>query len=116
MKKVVVVLIALLALTSCGINQNVSVNAVYPPKDNTQIVHSGQTLPQGLKRIGSITVGDTGFTFTSLCTYEACIQKIIQEAGKAGADVAYIVRIKEPTDDMGGSTCYTITADLYVYQ
>lgn len=116
MKRVSILLFVLMLLASCGVNQNVSVNAVYPPKNNTQIVHIGQTLPQGLKRIGSITVGDTGFTLTSLCTYEACIQKIMQEAGKNGADIAYIVRIKEPTDDIGGSSCYTIIADLYVYQ
>lgn len=116
MKNATILLFVLMVFTSCGINQDISVSTVYPPKSNTQIVHSGQALPQGLKRIGSITVGDTGFTFTSLCTYEACIQKIIEEAGKNGADVAYIVRIKEPTSDLGGSTCYTITADLYVYQ
>ena len=116
MKKVIILIFILMVLASCGINQNVSVNAVYPPKSNPQIVHTGQPLPQGVKRIGSITVGDTGFTLTSQCTYEACIQKIMQEAGKNGADVVYIVRIKEPTDDIGGSTCYTITADLFVYQ
>ena len=116
MKKSAILFIVLFVLSSCGINQKLSVYESHPPKTNTQIIHTGQPLPQGVRRIGSITVGDTGLTFTSLCTYEACMQTVISEAGKAGADVAYIVRIKEPTDDIGGSSCYTITADLYVYQ
>ena len=115
MKKIFVLVLFPMLFASCGINQNVSVNGVYPAKEHTQIVHSGQALPQGLMRIGSITVGDTGFTFSSLCTYESCMQTIASQAAKAGADVAYIVRIKEPMDDVGGSSCHTITADLYVY-
>ena len=116
MRKSLLLLGIAFILSSCGINQKVSVYESHPPKTNTQIVHTGQPLPQNVRRIGSITVGDTGLTFTSLCTYEACMQTVITEAGKAGADVAYIVRIKEPTEDIGGSSCYTITADLYVYQ
>ena len=114
--KVILWAMSLFMLAGCGISQNVSVYGKYPAKEYTQIIHSGQPLPQGLMRIGSITVGDTGFTFTEECTYEACMRTITSQAAKAGADVAYIVRIKEPTADIGGSTCYTVTADLYVYR
>lgn len=115
MKKGLLSVFALLLLASCSLKQNVSVYKTYPVKEKVQIVHAGQTLPQGLMRIGSITVGDTGFTFTSLCTYEACMHAITSRAAEVGADLVYIVHIKEPKSDVGGSSCYNITADLYVY-
>jgi len=115
MKKGLTLVFALMLLVSCGIKQNVSVYKTYPATESVQIVHTGQTLPQGLMRIGSITVGDAGFTLQSRCTYEACMQTIVSQAANAGADLVYIVHIKEPTSDIGGSACYNITADLYVY-
>ncbi len=115
MKKLFFLLIAVM-LTSCGIKKNINIYGKYPPKANVQIIHSNQSLPEGIVRIGSITLSDSGFTLTRECTYEACIQTVLQEASKAGADIAYIVQIKEPNEELGGSTCYTIIADLYIYK
>ena len=72
----------------------------------------GQNLPQNISRIGSIVIGDTGFTLDSECTYEACMNLIESEARKVGAHIVHIVHIKTPDEH---STCYNVTADLYRY-
>lgn len=114
----------LFLFNSCGIGITVSVPKHYPPtdEDKLEMIYLNQDLPKGLQRIGSITVGDGGFTLAYNCTYEACLMTIQQEAAKVGADVACIVLVKEPTSifhignggtSHGGTECYTVTADLY---
>ena len=115
-KKVILFLATLfflLTLGSCGLKKQVSVKQYYPPTEgNIPIIQTNQPLPSNIFRIGSIVVGESGLTPDGKCTYEACMQTIEKESRRVGAQLVYLVRVKEP--DMH-STCYNITAELYRY-
>ncbi len=106
--------IILLALfNSCALKKQVSVKEYYPPTEgNIPIIQTNQPLPQNIYRIGSIVVGESGLTPDGKCTYEACMQVIEKESRRVGAQLVYLVRVKEPDFN---STCYNITAELYRY-
>ena len=112
--KFIIALCALiLVLPSCRLKAIVSVNDYYAPTTGRiPIYQTGQQLPDNIIRIGSIEVGDMGLTPTNQCTYEACMKLIEDESKKKGADLVYLVRVKEPGY---WSTCYNITAELYKY-
>lgn len=118
--KFIIALCALIAVfPSCKqlkqLKTIVNVNYYYPPTVGIiPIYQTGQLLPEGTIRIGSVVVGEAGLTPTEKCTYEACIRTIENEARKAGADFVYLVNVKEP-DRFWGSTCYDITAEFYKY-
>lgn len=117
MKKLNLILMVMLlcVLPSCKLKTAVSVNDYYAPTSGRlPIYQTGQALPNDIVRIGSIVVGESGATPTKKCTYEACMQIIEDEAKKVGADIVYLVKVKEPS--VWGSTCYNITAELYKYQ
>lgn len=117
MKTFKILLIAIfvgLTCTSCKLKSIVTVNDYYPPTAGRMpIYQTGQTLPENIVRIGSIVVGESGMTPTKKCTYEACMQLIEDEAKKKGAELVYLVKVKEP--NVWGSTCYNITAEMYRY-
>lgn len=93
----------------------VSVSYHYPPTTGViNVYQTGQQLPNNIIRIGSVVVGESGWTPAERCSYEECIRAIEDEARKAGADLIYLVKVKEP-DRVWGSTCYDITAELYKY-
>lgn len=116
MKKILVILSSVLmtfAITSCTLKKQITVKQYYPPTEGQiPIVQTNQTLPKNIYRIGSIVVGENGLTPSGKCTYEACMQVIEEESRKVGAQLVYLVRVKEP--DIR-STCYNITAELYRY-
>lgn len=108
-----IILIFTATLVGCTLKKQVSVKQYYPPtEDNIPIIQTNQTLPQNIYRIGSIVVGENGLTPDSKCTYEACMQVIEEESRKVGAQLVYLVKVKEPDSN---STCYNITAELYRY-
>ena len=115
MKTKIFLLLMLATIASaCHLKKVVTVNDYYPPTAGRMpIYQTGQILPDNLVRIGSIEVGESGLTPAKKCTYEACMQVIEDEAKKAGAEVVYLVKVREP--DFWGSTCYNITAELYRY-
>lgn len=99
-------------IPSCKLKTVVSVNDYYAPTTGRlPIYQTGQQLPDNIVRIGSIVVGEGGMTPTKKCTYEICMQTIEDEAKKVGADIIYLVKVKEPS--VWESTCYNITAELY---
>ncbi len=116
MKKIITILTSVLlvfAITSCTLKKQVTVKQYYPPTEGQiPIIQTNQALPQNIYRIGSIVVGENGLTPDGKCTYEACMQVIEEESRKVGAQLVYLVRVKEP--DLH-STCYNITAELYRY-
>ena len=96
------------------LRRDVSVYDTYPPTPGRlPIIQTAQTIPDNSIQIGTVTVGESGFTKTKNCTYEACIEAIQEEAKKMGGQFIYIVKIKEP--DSWSSTCYNIVADIYRY-
>ncbi len=116
MKKIITILTSVLlvfAITSCTLKKQVTVKQYYPPTEGQiPIIQTNQALPQNIYRIGSIVVGENGLTPDGKCTYEACMQVIEEESRKVGAQLVYLVRVKEP--DLH-NTCYNITAELYRY-
>ncbi|MGN0236093.1 MAG: hypothetical protein ACI4BD_07295 [Paludibacteraceae bacterium] len=130
MKKILFLLIPFLFLTGCGLQRTVSVTRRYAPTTEVTIIQSGQTLPDNIIRMGSVSVGEGGLTLTEACTYEACMAAVEEEAMKVGADIIYVVSITTPNAFegygyswftggsyiVGGSTCFGIIADLYKRQ
>ncbi len=118
MKKLFCILslfVILFTLNSCGLKKQVSVRQYYPPTEgDIPIIQTNQPLPQNIFRIGSIVVGESGLTPDGKCTYEACMQVIEKEGRKVGAQLIYLVKVREP--DLLFSTCYNITAELYRYK
>ena len=116
MNKLVTILTSILlifAISSCTLKKQVIVKQYYPPTEGQiPIIQTNQALPQNIYRIGSIVVGENGLTPDGKCSYEACMQVIEEESRKVGAQLVYLVRVKEP--DLY-STCYNITAELYRY-
>lgn len=116
MKKLLILILAsiiLVSLASCGLKKELYVKQYYPPTaGNIPIIQTNQPLPSNIFRIGSIVVGESGFTPDGKCSYEACMQTIEKESRRVGAQLVYLVRVKEPDTH---STCYNITAELYRY-
>lgn len=107
-------IVCLLLFTSCGVKKVVSVSGYYTPTAGyIPLVQTNQTLPDKIYRIGSIVVGENGFTPSARCSYEECIKIIEEEARQAGAQLIYLVRVREPD---AHSTCYNITAELYRFE
>ena len=97
----------------------------YDPKPSVLVLYPMQPLPSGLQRIGTITVGNGGWILTEYCTFESCLNTIVSEAGRVGADVAKIIVIRKPYSiflegthgliDKGLTKCATsVTAELYI--
>lgn len=99
-------------LSSCKLKKQISVNRKYEPTvGKIALIQTNQYIPSNTYRIGSIVVGESGFTPSGDCTYEACM-RTIEEDRKVGTQLIYIVKAVEPNYS---STCYNITADLYRY-
>lgn len=127
MKKELIIVILLCALSSCSLMRRVDVAQKYAPTTEVSVIQMGQSLPEGLIRMGSVTVGEGGMTPTEECTYEACMRAVIEEAKNVGADIVLIIQVTSPTDSGGvgygyntgpiyyggGSSCYGIVAELY---
>lgn len=117
MKKLAFVFILLtIILGGCKLKEDLYVDNYYAPVDDVTIINLGQTLPDNIVRIGSISVGESGTTPTKKCTYQACMNAITLAAKKHGVHLVHIVSIREPYSSFWGSTCYDITADFYRYK
>ena len=91
----------------------VHVREYHERTESIKFVQTGQKLPDNIIRIGSIEVGEGGWTPAKDCSYEACMNAIETEAKRAGADIVYLVKVVEPGTWKG--TCYDITAEFYKY-
>ena len=111
--QIITAVIIIISLNNCTLKKQVSVKDLYPPTvGNISVIQTNQYLPTNIYRIGSIVVGENGLTPNGKCTYEACMRTIEEESRKVGAQLVYIVRVKEPDYY---SSCYNITAELYRY-
>lgn len=114
MKRLLSILAFLVFLGSvygCGLSIRAVATVPYPPSQSeVKIYNANQILPEGLKRIGSITIDDTGFTLSENGTYEACLAALREEAKKMGGNVVNIVNMQAPDSH---STIYRMTADVY---
>ena len=114
-------------MSGCKIKKTVEVRRYHEPTAAVQIVYSKKKLPKGLKRIGTVSVENCGLTYPRLCTFDACLNALSEEACRAGADVIRITYIRRPNRiayvglsyliDGGITRCSaTIKANMYVYK
>lgn len=87
MKRIVFVLLLIVTLSSCKLRESIYVDNYYAPVDEVTVISKGQTLPDNLIRVGSISVGESGATPAEKCTYQACMNAIILKAKQSGVHV-----------------------------
>ena len=110
MKKTIFVLFILI-LAACSTSKQTSVlnySTPLPAGTPVEVFGIGQKLPNDVKFIGSISVGDSGFT--SNCSYQEVINDAMSLARSMGGNIVQITSHKEP--DIW-STCHRIKADVY---
>ena len=81
-----------------------------PTKEKITLVPTGQQIPNDYVLVGTCTYGESGFTPTEICTYEAITRTAMEDARNIGATIVYVTKVKEPSF---GSSCYTITVHFY---
>ncbi|MDE6494378.1 MAG: DUF4156 domain-containing protein [Bacteroidales bacterium] len=71
----------------------------------------GEIVPEGAVLLGSVSVGEGGFTRTKNCTYQAVIADIRSLAAGMGGNAVVITKHKEPS--VWESSCHQISANVY---
>lgn len=110
MKKIIFLLFTLV-LSACSTSKQTSVlnyATPLPAGTHVEIIGLGQQVPDGAKLLGSISVGDSGFT--TQCSYQEVVRDAINMARNMGGNVLQITEHKEP--DIWTS-CHRIKADVY---
>lgn len=111
MKKNIFILLLGIVFISCSTSKRTNVlNYATPLPIGTpvEVIGLGQKLPNNVKFIGSISIGDSGFT--TKCSYQEVINDAINLARGMGGNIVQITEHKEP--DLW-STCHRIKADIY---
>ncbi len=65
-------------------------------------------LPKDAIMVGTIFVGEAGLSVK--CSYEACLNKILQKSKEVGGNR---IVVKEHTFPNAWSSCHQLTADIY---
>lgn len=111
--RVVFTLSLLVFLTGCAtsIKTSLTDKTLAPLTTDAKVIVIGlkDEAPDG-RAIGSVKVGDSGFTTD--CGYNTVIDQAKATARKAGGNAIKLTKVKEPS--ALGSTCYRIEADIYV--
>lgn len=111
MKKNIFILLLGIVLSACSTSKQTNVlnySTPLPAGSYVEIIGLGQTVQKGAKFLGSISVGDSGFT--SQCSYQEVIRDAMNLARGMGGNIVQITEHKEP--DLW-STCHRIKADVY---
>lgn len=98
-------------MCGCGTSKKVSVINYYSPvsiSEEIKIIGPGQKIPDNAKLVGSVKIGETGFT--TKCTYKDVISDAENQARSMGGNLIYIKKHKEP--DLW-SSCHRIEAEIY---
>ena len=115
MKKTAFLLIAMatLALAACSpkLTSNLtSTREQLKSADEVVVIELGAEAPANAEKLGTLKVGDTGFTATSNGTYDKVLDILKEQARLAGGNVLHITSHKSP--DMQ-SSIHRVTADVY---
>jgi len=111
MKKIVLILGTAIVLFGCGTVKNVNVLTYSTPLASNvpiEFMAQGQNVPNNAKLLGSINIGDSGFTVN--CSYQQVINDLQNQARKMGGNLLYITEHKVPDSS---STCHRISANVY---
>jgi len=112
MKKGIAIAIIGFLLHSCSpkVSSNLE-NKNYSAIETSSDIHVIQVdgeLPENSKFIGSLKIGDTGFS--NNCGYEKVISEAKKTARASGSNIILLKEVKKPNF---GSTCYRIKADMF---
>lgn len=110
MKKLVFALIVI--VSSCSTSKKVSVLQTHTPfdeKTTVTVISASQKVPDNAKLVGSIKIGDSGFT--TKCTYADVVNDATKQARAMGANLIQIIKHKEPNPLT--STCHRIECEVY---
>lgn len=110
MKKIIFLLFTLV-LSACSTSKQTNVlnySTPLPAGTPVEVIGLGQKLPNNVKFIGSISVGDSGFT--TKCSYQDVINDAINLARGMGGNIIQITEHKEPNILCD---CHRIKADVY---
>jgi hypothetical protein len=111
MKKPTLILICLFFLSACAPKINTQITKTYPTlsyNDEVKVFGLKTVLPANVEVIGSIKIGDTGFTLN--CNYETVLENAKIEARKIGGNAIKITEHLFP--NIFGSSCHRIKADI----
>ncbi len=112
MKKLFLIFTIAILLASCGTAKKAHVLNYSTPlssNERVEVVGMGKPVPPGSNFIGSLSIGDTGFT--AKCSYQQVMQDAIEVARGMGGNIIQITEHKEP-DAM--CSCHRIKADVYL--
>jgi hypothetical protein len=110
MKKTIFLLIAF-AYFSCAPKVKSKISVLHEPlsyNETVVLLEKNQPLPDGAQKIGTVRVGDSGFSVD--CGWDVAIEHARVEARAAGGNALRIIKHTKPN---GGSTCDRITAEIY---
>ena len=104
-------IILLLTITSCSptINSKLFMDRGILPSEETVVVYKvNEPVPNGADTIGTLKIGDSGFT--SNCSYDTVIGIAKSEARWMGGNIVKLTEHKPPMPS--GSSCHRIKADV----
>ena len=107
-QKYLLILVALFLATACSPKVSKTITKSYAPldyKEDVLVLDLQTPAPIGSDEMGTIKIGDTGFTTD--CDWNTVIETAKTEARKVGGNAIKITKYKPPNM---GSTCHRITA------
>jgi len=110
MKKTIFLLIAF-AYFSCAPKVKSKISVLHEPlsyNEKVVFLEKNQPLPDGAQMIGTVRVGDSGFSVD--CGWDVAIEHARAAAREAGGNALRIIKHTKPN---GGSTCDRLTAEIY---
>ncbi|TAE38731.1 MAG: hypothetical protein EAY66_03455 [Sphingobacteriales bacterium] len=110
MKKPTLILICLFFLSACAPKINTQITKTYPTlsyNDEVKVFGLKTVLPANIEVIGSIKIGDTGFTLN--CNYETVLENAKIEARKIGGNA---IKITEHSFPDLLSSCHRIKVNI----
>ena len=111
MKNVIVILGTSVLLLSCATTKYTNVLIYSPPVDNNasvEIIAQGQIVPKNAVLLGSVNIGDSGFTTN--CSYQQVVNDMLKQARAMGGNLVYITKHEQPD---ARSTCHRISVNVY---
>lgn len=113
-KKIIWCFVLCFALTSCQTLVKTTTENYFQSfsvTENVEVFNISDTLPRGIKRVGTIKVSDSAFTPTHKCTFDACVLDAKKKAANMGGNVLQIIKHTEPSALKG--TCHSIECVVY---
>lgn len=112
MKNALYFLLALVLFAGCDTKKMTNVLTYRAPYGgNVEIKGLGEAVPPESTFLGSVSVGESGFTRAKNCTYQAVINDAVYLARSMGGNLLVITEHREP--NVWSSTCHQIAANVY---